>query len=306
MIRIGIIGTDNQHAYEYTALINGWDETIPAPLRIPAGSEATYTNKIMWMYGLRLAERGLGPKVPMDDAVVSRIWSHDAGEAARIAKACSVDYVAAAPEDVLIDIDVALILTEDPVSHTQLALAAIKRGIPTYIDKPLASSMDEARIIHKAAQDSNVPWYSGSSLRFDPVANAAADYAKLTIGTPIHYNVVVPRTGRLYMIHAVELLNLYAPVSGAKAKIISEKNRDIAYLELRNGATATLETIWRIERSLYRVSSVGDLGSAETPPIQPIQASAAQLRAIIGMASSGQPPVPAEECLEILRVSLGN
>lgn len=306
MIRLGIIGTDNQHAYEYSALVNGWDESVPAPLRIPAGSAETYTNKLGWMYGLRLAERGIGPKVPLENAIVSKIWSHNHSEAVRIADACSIEYVAGQPEDVLVDIDAALILSEEPSSHRELAIASLKRGIPTFVDKPLADSMETALELQELADGLGVPWFSGSSLRFDPTIQASAEFARSTIGEPVHYQILVPRTGHLYMIHAVEMLNLFSSVVGAVSTIQSSKSRDVAFVELTNGATATLETIWSIQRSVYRVFAVGDLGTFDAPPLHPIQGSAGQLNAVVSMALSGQAPVPAEEFLEVLRVALGS
>lgn len=305
MIRLGIIGTDNQHAYEYAALVNGWQESTPAPIRIPIGSETTYTNKLLWMYGLRLAERGVGPPVPFRDASITRIWSHHQGEAERIARACSIEHVATVPEDVLVDIDAALILSEDPESHEGFAVAAIERGIPTFVDKPLARSMEAAERIRAAAAAADVPWFSGSSLRFDPTMRASADFAAATIGDPVHYHVLMPRTGRLYMIHAAEVLNLFSSVSGASSRLHEERNRDLAFVDLANGATATLETIWSVQRPVSKVFAVGNLGVFETPPTQPIQGSVGQLQAVIEMASSGVSPVPSDEFLEVLRVSLG-
>jgi predicted dehydrogenase len=65
------------------------------------------------------------------------------------------------------DLD-ALVIAAPTTSHTPLALAAIERGIPVLVEKPLAATVDDALRIVGAARDKGVPVQVGHVERFNP------------------------------------------------------------------------------------------------------------------------------------------
>ena len=66
-------------------------------------------------------------------------------------------------------VDAVLIESVDARSHLEQAKAVIAAGKPMFIDKPLASTLEDARQIAKLAKDAGVPWFSSSSLRFGEI-----------------------------------------------------------------------------------------------------------------------------------------
>ena len=68
-------------------------------------------------------------------------------------------------------VDAVLIESNDGRKHLEQATAVIAAGKPMFIDKPLASTLDDARQIAKLAADAGVPWFSSSSLRFGEIGN---------------------------------------------------------------------------------------------------------------------------------------
>lgn len=52
--------------------------------------------------------------------------------------------------------------------HREVALAAIEKGVPTLIEKPIAAALDEGREIALAARDAGVPLMIGHVERFNP------------------------------------------------------------------------------------------------------------------------------------------
>src|SRR6185437_14844253 len=106
-------------------------------------------------------------------------------------------------------VDAVLLESGDGRPHLAQArqvLAAHKR---VFIDKPLASTLADAREIARLADQAGVPWFSSSSLRFGPIA---ADAKKLTgitgVGTwgpgPLEPHHALDLTW--YAIHPIELL----------------------------------------------------------------------------------------------------
>jgi predicted dehydrogenase len=66
-------------------------------------------------------------------------------------------------------VDAVLIESIDGRIHLEEAKAVIAAHKPMFIDKPLASTLDDARQIAKLAADAGVPWFSSSSLRFGEI-----------------------------------------------------------------------------------------------------------------------------------------
>src|SRR4029077_20310972 len=60
--------------------------------------------------------------------------------------------------------------------HRATALAAIARGIPTIVEKPIADTIPDARAIVEAAARANVPVLTGHHRRHNPIMQAARDF----------------------------------------------------------------------------------------------------------------------------------
>jgi predicted dehydrogenase len=50
--------------------------------------------------------------------------------------------------------------------HLELASPSLDRGMPTYVDKPMTCSLDQAKVLLEKARSSKARAYSASSLRF--------------------------------------------------------------------------------------------------------------------------------------------
>src|SRR5260370_23959355 len=57
-------------------------------------------------------------------------------------------------------------------NHREQARRAIGPNKPTFIDKPLASTLEDAREIARLAREAGVPFFSASSFRFAGIATA--------------------------------------------------------------------------------------------------------------------------------------
>lgn len=69
-------------------------------------------------------------------------------------------------DELLKNVDGVLVLNINGHRHLELAVGPIARGMPTYIDKPLTCSLDQARSLLAMTRQYKARCYSASSLRF--------------------------------------------------------------------------------------------------------------------------------------------
>lgn len=104
----------------------------------------------------------------IDGGKVVKIWDPDKATATAIADICGIETVAATPEECVEDVDAALLIDDGSGAQWKYAEAALRKGIPTFCDKPLAMSAKEAAAVAKIAKETGTKFMSASSLRFVP------------------------------------------------------------------------------------------------------------------------------------------
>lgn len=188
MIRIGIVDFDTSHAIEFTKRLNQvdiapdqWVEGARVVAGVPGNSEIapevipSHTE----------AMRGYGVKLYED------------------------------PTDLFGHVDAVLITSLDGCVHMERALPFLEEGIPTYVDKPFACSLADARAMFEEAHKKEVALMSCSSLRFAPEvtghARGEAGTTGAIIGASTHGPAPWDARGRNpglfhYGIHPVEML----------------------------------------------------------------------------------------------------
>src|SRR5437773_2733480 len=116
------------------------------------------------------------------------------------------------PEDLIGKVDGVLIESVDGSVHLERARPFLEAGVPMFIDKPFACSVQDAEAIADLAAKKNVPLFSASSLRF-ALEVAAVKKAADELGPPVAVDVYgcqgknVHNPGWFnYGIHSVEML----------------------------------------------------------------------------------------------------
>lgn len=69
-------------------------------------------------------------------------------------------------DELLLQVDVVLLETNDGRRHLEQALPVLKAGKRLFIDKPMAASLSDAMAIFNAAEQYGIPVFSASSLRY--------------------------------------------------------------------------------------------------------------------------------------------
>lgn len=299
-VRIGIIGTDNTHAYQVAAFVNGWAEDEPIPARLPNG--VPVPDMYLWATLLRRLENDPTADVPIGGARVTSLWSADSGDAERLARAAGIERVCERPEQVCEDVDAVMVLSEDPSTHLPYATPALEKGLPTYVDKPLAETVEVGRELFALAERHGTPCYTGSAIRWSTEFRAARDQVLERYGRPKAIYVPCPLGVDLYGIHAVEMVNLFLGNDVASVRAMAGHDRQVVLLDYADGTTAVFEHLNFLRWPTYSTTLYGEAWEHRVV-LQEVSATMlAFVRAFVDFARGGPVPVPPAESLRLIEL----
>lgn len=299
-VRVGIIGTDNSHAYTYAAFINGWDDAEPVPTRLSNGASAA--DMYLWAMLLRRLEQDPDGGVPIEGARVTSIWSSDRRDAERIGRACGIAEICDDVESVCDGVDAVMVLSERPETHLRYAASALERGLSTYVDKPLAESPDAGREIFALAERYGARCFTGSSLRWAPEFLSIRESLCSRAGGIRAISVHCPLGLELYGIHAVEIVNLFMGSDVRYVEAVGTGDRQVVLLEYFDGASAVLENLNFVRWPRYSATVYGDSWRHHVTVDDPAPAALAFVRRFIEFVKGGPVPVPASESLRMIDI----
>lgn len=148
-IRVGMIGLDTSHATAFTKILH--DPANQYPVRVVAA-------------------------VPQSSSDIESSYSRVDGYVEKLSKEYGVKMMDSI-EALVAEVDVIMIESVDGRPHLAQATPGILAGKPTFIDKPVAASLEDAVAIYDLAKKHGTPVWSCSNLRYNPgvIRAAAAD-----------------------------------------------------------------------------------------------------------------------------------
>jgi len=268
MVRFGICGTNNSHAVVYTKLLH--DTSLPAAERVEGAEVAAF-----FAYDEENVEalRSLG--------VVTQVER---------------------PEDLIPLVDAVLCVTRDGSKHLAEATPFLRAGVTTFVDKPLAVSVADARALVELAQRTGTPLMSCSALRYAPEIQELQahleELGELRCGTATGMGETI-----FYGVHTVEMMN--AVFGGGVEFVVNvgPEGHDMGVAQYADGKTVSIQ-IMREAKVDFRLVAHGTEGRREAA----VKGSAfypESLRRVVEFARSGQSPVALEDSLEIIKVLNG-
>ena len=271
--RVGIIGLDTSHSVAFTKTFNAED----------AGPEyGGY--KVVAAY----------PKGSNDiESSVERIPGY-----IEDVKKLGVEIVDSI-KDLLRKVDVVLLETNDGRLHLEQALPVFKSGKRVFIDKPIAASLADAIAIFDEAKKHNVPVFSSSSLRYAHSVKAIVDgKAGKVLGADVFSPAHLEKTHMdfsWYGIHGVEMLFTTMGLGCKSVSRTHTPDSDVVVGLWDDDRIGTFRGV-RFKKmgyggSVYGENSIEELdGAGGYNPL---------LVEVVKFFETGQPPVSAEETLEI-------
>lgn len=195
-LRLGILGMSegNGHPYSWSAIFNGYDPAAMATCPFPA-------------IPAYLGEQRF-PEAGISGARVTHLWAQDRTVAHHIAAASNIPVVVESYQDMVGQVDAVLLARDDAENHLAMSIPFLDAGLPIYIDKPVALSLDVLDSLY-AHQRYPGQLFSCSALRYSvdlqPTTQMLAD-----LGDVKHIQAVVPKSWEKYGVHVVEpVLNAF-------------------------------------------------------------------------------------------------
>jgi hypothetical protein len=196
-------------------------------------------------------------------------------------------------------VDAVLLESVDGRPHLAQAKQIIACGKPMFIDKPLASSYEDAKEIAKLAAAKNVPWFSSSSLRYSKITtdlkNEAATGAITWGPGPLGGKQQLDLSW--YAIHPIEMLFALLGPGCEEVTRTSGKDAEDITCRWKDGKIGTVRAL----------RPYGDYGAVVFLPDRKVLQTSPKgnfsyiplLSEIVKFFQTGKPPVPNSETLEI-------
>ena len=173
------------------------------------------------------------------DARVVKVWDPVTEWAQRLADVCDIPEVCASPEDCAEGVDAVIIIDDGSGEHSRYAIEPLKRGIPTFCDKPLAMTAGKAKQIADLATETGTPFMSASSLRFVPdilaLREETADLGNISLVTAVCGNELV-----YYGIHALSMVYAVLGRGAVSCMNVGRPGRDIVRVRFATGTDVVL------------------------------------------------------------------
>jgi hypothetical protein len=199
-------------------------------------------------------------------------------------------------EELLQRVDCVLLETNDGRPHLEQALACFRAGKRTFIDKPIAASLADAIAIFEASRHYGCPTFSSSALRYGKQTQAVRAGA---IGKVLRAETTSPASLEKthpdlfwYGIHGVESL---FTVMGTGCETVSRSTTPDGKILVTGEWVGGRVGSYREDKG-YSGKAVGEKGEAPVGDYVGYRPLVAQ---IVQFFKTGQPPVAAEETLEI-------
>lgn len=278
-LTVGLIGLDTSHAPAFTKIFNdpGYEHHLPG-------------------YKVTAACPGASPDFELS---YSRVEG--------FTKTLHEEYGVAileSPEAVAEQVDVVFITAVDGRTHRATFEKVAGSGKPTFIDKPFATSLEDARAIVRLAQEKNIALMSCSSLRYaDRLAEALAANDEPVLGVdafgPMNLQAELPGL-YWYGCHTAEMIIRVMGTGCAEVKATTTEHHDGIIGRWSDGRIASFRGMrdghHRFGLTLHRASGPQFVdASAFTTPWY-----ASMLKEVLPALAEGRWPVPAEELLAVV------
>jgi predicted dehydrogenase len=287
-IRLAMIGMipGNGHPYSWSAIINGYVEEELNKCPYP----------VIPKYMAQQGENSSG----IDRATVTHIWTDDPEDALKVAAATRIHSILQKPEDAIGKVDAVIIATDDGDNHVARARPFIEAGLPVFIDKPLATNMEDLQyFVEKEAEGHFI--MSSSGMRYAPemisLKGKLADLGEIRWISSFGI-----KKWETYGIHALESIFPLLGPGFKEIRMDTYEHGVVASLRHETGAVVTLPVFKDGPGSFGAVQVCGTKGPAAIQIKDTFSAFKAQLETILNSIRARRPAIPFSETTELMRI----
>lgn len=273
----GPLRPGSHHGTAFAATFNGFNEAEAA--------------KHTWTF-IRAKKRIEGCKVV-------KVWDKEKIWAERLAGACDIPTVCETPEECCDGVDLAIIVDDGSGEQSKYAAHPLKKGIPTFCDKPLAMTAKKAQEVAKLSRKTGTPFMSASSLRYVPdiikLRGELSDLGPVRLAQAICGNELV-----YYGIHALSMV--YAVLGGGAVSAVNVGQPGLNVVRIRfddhrDVVLMVGEREWM--RAGYQISLFGQKGWRTVKPnLENLYWHL--LQAFLDYVKTGKESTPIEQEVELI------
>lgn len=287
-LRLAMLGMieGNGHPYSWSAIINGYNPQEMAACPYAAIPEYLGKQPLETM------------RIP--GARVTHVWTDDPTDAPKVAAASLIDHVVANPEDVIGQVDAAVIATDDGNDHVRRARPFVEAGLPVFIDKPMATNIEDLRQFI-AWQRAGKIILSTSGMRYSPQMQLSAEQ-KEQLGDLRWITSFTCKTWERYGIHALEAVYPMLGPGFISAQTQAQAGSDLVHLAHQSGAQMTIAAIHDAYGSFGAAHLYGTKGQLALKSSDTYNAFRGQLVAFVNLLHTGKPPFDFSQTIELMAI----
>lgn len=282
-LRLAMLGMipGNGHPYSWAAIINGYEPHLIAQCPYPVINDYL----------------GAQPEgsVGIAGAEVTHIWTDDPADAPRVAAASKIPQIVTRMEDVIGEVDAVIISTDDGADHVRRARPFVEVGLPVFVDKPMATTLDELKQFTRWQRD-GARILSSSGMRYAPAVATlrGTEWRWLTS--------ITCKTWERYGIHALEPVYTVTGPGFLDVRTEAQEGSDLVHCRHRNGTQVTIAAIHDAVGSFGIIHAYGVSDHRSVAMRDTYSAFRGQLVAVVDWLRSGQDPYPFAETLELMAI----
>jgi hypothetical protein len=273
-LRLGLVGTDTSHVIGFASAFND----PSSPDHVP---------------GARIvaAFKGGSPDLPSSRDRIE-------GFTKQLHDKYGVEIVGSIAE-LCARVDGVLLTSVDGRVHLAQAREIIAGRKPMFIDKPLAATLEDAREIARLASAAGVAWFSTSTLRYSVAGLKTADLTGADVWGPGPLEEHHQLDLSWYAIHEAEMLFALLGPGCEEVTRVESADASVVTCRWKDGRIGSMRALR--PSSDYGVVLFQKNAKGQTSRTSPIRPTTGELdRELVKFFTSGQPPVPNAETLELI------
>ena len=273
-LRLGLVGTDTSHVIGFATAFND----PSSPNHVP---------------GARIvaAFKGGSPDLPQSRDRIENFTR-------QLQEKYGIEIVGTIAE-LCSRVDGVLLTSVDGRVHLAQAREIINAHKPMFIDKPLASTLEDAREIARLAKQAGVPWFSTSTLRYSVVALKTGDLNGADVWGPGPLEEHHQLDLSWYAIHEAEMLFTLLGTGCEEVTRVESANTTVVACRWKDGRIGTMRALRPY--SDYGVVLFRKDAKGQTAQVSTVRTTQGELdRDLLKFFATKVPPVPNDETLELM------
>lgn len=272
-LRLGLVGTDTSHVIDLATNFND-----------PAAPSHVSGARIVAAY------KGGSPDFPQSRDRIERFTT-------TLQQKYGVEIVGTIAE-LCARVDGVLVTSVDGRAHLAQVREIAAAHKPVFIDKPLATTLEDARAIAKVLEDANVPWFSTSTLRYGVAGLKKTATTGVDVWGPGPFAEHQALDLAWYGIHEAEMLYTLMGTGCEEVTRTTSTDADLVTCRWKDGRIGTMRALRPYsDYGVVQFRKAGERQVSETTSVKPDPAALAH--DLVSFFQTRVPPVPNGETLEL-------